>query len=400
MSTPVPSCPRVAIIGVSGYGRIHLNLARDAQARGELQLVAAVIINVDEEAALVAELRSTGCVIYDDYKLMLKQEAPRLDLCLVPTGIHWHARMTLEALRHGVNVLVEKPLCASLAEADGIRRAEAESGKFVAVGFQDLYEPGTLWLKDALVKGCIGRIKSVRFLGLWPRSRDYFLRNEWAGSLTMGEQLVLDSPLNNAFGHFVLLSLFFADPRAREAATVRIKDAELFRGHAIESFDSGVVRSTTREGVDLWFGASHACRDQVEPLIKIEGTQGSACWHYEKEAWWETSDGKRELRPLLDVDGARQAMIRAVLNRLHDNDTPICSTALAIRHTAFIETLHDVATIRDFAPERLNWGSDKSSLESNPGVRDLARRMKQAHAAGETLSSNEYQWVAASPSTR
>ncbi len=58
---------RAVLIGISGYGRIHLGLARAAQPLG-LDLVAAVVINPDEEAAEVAQLRREGCRIYADYE--------------------------------------------------------------------------------------------------------------------------------------------------------------------------------------------------------------------------------------------------------------------------------------------------------------------------------------------
>src|SRR5690606_38595299 len=104
---------RVALIGISGYGRIHLQLARECRARGEVAIVAATVINAEEEAENIAELRAHGCTIYSDYEEMLREQRGRIDLCLIPTGIHWHARMTISALRAGANVLVEKPLAGS-----------------------------------------------------------------------------------------------------------------------------------------------------------------------------------------------------------------------------------------------------------------------------------------------
>lgn len=357
-----------------------------------MQLTAVVVINQLEEQALVAELEAEGCAIYDDYERMLVAETGKIDLCMVPTGIHWHARMTLLALSHGANVLVEKPLCSTLAEAEAIRRAEVKFGKFVAIGFQDLYEPGTLWLKRELVRGAIGKIKSVRFLGLWPRPRSYFTRNNWAGRLMFEGYPVFDSPLNNACAHFVMLSLFLADPKLTSAASLVIDDAELYRAHDIESFDTAVVRSTTADGVRLWFGGSHSCRTTVEPLIEIEGTKGTAGWHYEEEVWWQATDGTRENKELLTAFGARDCMMAAVLKRLSDPSVHVCSTDLAMMHTAFIEALHRDANIRPIDPELFNWGEGGDGPSANPAVKNLSRRMREAHAAGSQLSSPHFRW--------
>ena len=47
---------RVAVIGISGYGRIHLQLARECRDRGEVTIVAVTVINPAEEAENIAEL--------------------------------------------------------------------------------------------------------------------------------------------------------------------------------------------------------------------------------------------------------------------------------------------------------------------------------------------------------
>ena len=53
MTAPLPPL-RVALIGVSGYGRIYLQLARDRRDHGEIRITAATIINPHEEAEAVA----------------------------------------------------------------------------------------------------------------------------------------------------------------------------------------------------------------------------------------------------------------------------------------------------------------------------------------------------------
>lgn len=386
MTQPSPNCPRTALIGVSGYGRVHLQLARAAHAAGRMRLRAAVVINADEESALVDTLKAEGCAIYSDYESMFAAEKGRLDLCLVPTGIHWHARMTIAALEGGANVLVEKPLCASPEEAAAIAEAEQRTGKFVAVGFQDYYEPGTRWLKRQLSQGAIGEVKSVRFLGVWPRARRYFDRNGWAGCLQVEDQPVFDSPLNNAFAHFVMLSLYFAARSEDDAAAAEVLDAELFRTHRIESFDTGVVRSRTRDGVELWFGASHASTETIEPLIEIHGTKGSACWSYENEAWLQDDSGNRRHQPLMDVGGAREEMLGAVLRRIMDADERVCTPHLASQHTRFIADLHNATTIENMPAEEVEWSEgDPENANAIPSVRGLVAALRAAHSAGCSL---------------
>jgi predicted dehydrogenase len=388
--TPLRERPRLALIGISGYGRVHLQLARECRDRGELDLIAATVINPQEEADNVADLVAHGCTIYADYEKMLAEHAGRIDLCLIPTGIPWHARMTIAALRAGANVLVEKPLAGSVAEVAAVQAEEQKSGRFVAVGFQDLYEPGTAWLKKELVNGAIGKIQSVRFLGLWPRRRSYFTRNDWAGRLQAGGVPVLDSPLNNAFGHFVMLSLYFASPESHGASAATPEGVELFRAHAIESFDTAVVKLHTPSDVKLWFGVSHVSHETVEPEIFIHGTTGTACWCYENEAWLTDAQGRRQQRAMPNITGTRQAMMASVLRRLRQPDAPICGVEMARRHTEVIEAIHRASPIRSFPAKDIQWTAENGTGSEIPEVAGLTAAMRNAFQSQELLGRSEF----------
>ncbi len=378
MKPPSLSRPRVGLIGVSGYARIYLDLARAAHQRGEIDLCAAVIINPGEEAANEAQLRAQGCVIYRDYEEMLRAEARRLDLCLIPTGIPWHARMTLAALRAGAHVLVEKPLAGSSAEVAAIREAERTTGRFVAVGFQDIYSPVNRALKAQLCAGAIGRLHTVRFLGLWPRPAAYFTRNPWAGRLHANGTQVLDSPLNNAFAHFVNLSLYFAGTRPEEAAATQVESAELLRAHAIESFDTSVVRARSPEGIAFWFGATHTCHEVREPEIYLEGSAGRVEWKHERTCTLIRPDGSRVEQQLPDITANRQSMFDAVLAKLRDPAHLVCTTALAERHTAFVEAVHAATKVQVVPAGLISWETPANSGAPVPVVNGLEAALYRA----------------------
>jgi predicted dehydrogenase len=376
--------PSIALIGISGYGRIHLQLARECRDRGEAAIVAATVINPQEEAGNVAELRARGCTIYGDYATMLREWAGRIDLCMIPTGINWHARMTIAALQAGANVLVEKPLAGSTADVAAVRAAEKESGRFVAVGFQDLYEPGTLWLKEQLRSGAIGELQSVRFLGLWPRDRSYFTRNDWAGRTEVDGVPVLDSPLNNAFGHFVMLSQYFASPERHAAAAAELDQVELWRAHDIPSFDTAVVAAHTPRGVKLWFGVSHACRETIEPEIAIQGSAGTAFWRYENESCVVAANGGKQCRPMPDTSETRRTMMATVLRRLRDATVSICGVDLAVQHTRLIEAVHRFAPVKTFPAAAVKWAQKPAG--GLPEVEGLAPALRRAFEQRSTLA--------------
>lgn len=381
------SPPRIALIGVSGYGIIYLQLLRAALRSGSVRLVAAVIINPRETAGIVAELQAGGTVIYGSADELFAREAGKIDLCMIPTGIPWHARLTVAALRAGMNVLVEKPLAGSVADCTAIRQAETATGHWVAVGFQDIYSDEARRLKARLLAGIIGNLQTVRMIGLWPRPRAYFARNHWAGRIRADGAAVLDSPLNNAFAHFVNLGLFFAGPSAGESGTVRIESAELLRAHAIEMFDTAVVRGETASGARFWCGFSHTIETTRQPEIHLVGDAGRIEWHHEAGCMITTADGREEVLALPDAFACRDAMFASVLARLRDPRAFICTTALAERHSLFVENVQNAATVHTLPTSAINWLPDASNQSEVPCVRGLAVALGQAFEQGASLAS-------------
>ncbi len=386
------SLPRVAVIGVTGYGSIYLLLLRDALRKKLLTLNAAVIINQQEVPEVVAELKAGGTTIYPDTETFFAREAGRIDLCLIPVGIQWHARLTIAALHSGMNVLVEKPLAGSLADITGIRRAEAETGRWVAVGFQDLYSLEARRFKTQLLDGLIGKLESIRMIGLWPRPRAYFTRNRWAGRIEADGAAVLDSPLNNAFAHFINLSLYFAGP-AGESADVRLDSVELHRAHRIEMFDTALVNGTTSAGTRLWFGVSHASGTTRDPEFYFQGSSGRVEWWHDKRYIVTDPSGRRQEFPLSTSDDARLLMLASVLKRLSDPAAFICTTALAEKHTRFIEAVQQSGPVHEFSESSIDWIPESYYHSECPRVHGLAEKIDRAlqSAASPSVTATEPQ---------
>jgi predicted dehydrogenase len=340
-----------AIIGISHYARHHLLMAMEQALQGRLRLVAAVVINLNQEAFFCARLRSLGCAIFESTDAMWAVWAGRLDLCFIPTGIYLHAEMTLRALRAGASVLVEKPLATSVAEADAIMKAERETGRFVAVGFQDLYTETTWEIKRLLLEETIGRLRSIAIVGMWPRTTNYYTRNEWAGRLTHNGSLVLDSPVNNAFAHFLNLALFWAGPNLESSARVGRVEAELYRAQPIESFDTCCVRAQLGSSTELRFYATHSCVDDRVPRMSIEGSRGGIEWVQESHYDLISPTGTRTRHPIPAKFETKLMMADAILARFDNPQARICGTAIAREHIRLVEAIHAAAPIVDVPVE-------------------------------------------------
>lgn len=73
-----------------------------------------------------------------------------VDLLLITTRHHLHAAMSIESLRAGKHVFVEKPLALNTEELESVIEAQQASGKTLTVGFNRRFSPHALKMKDLL----------------------------------------------------------------------------------------------------------------------------------------------------------------------------------------------------------------------------------------------------------
>ncbi|MDQ8184023.1 Gfo/Idh/MocA family oxidoreductase [Pelagicoccus sp. SDUM812002] len=370
--------PRIALIGVSGYAEVYIDWLLEAHAESLIDLVAATILPSERNVAPALALKEIASKIYDSYEDMFAAEAGNLDICFIPTGIQWHAPMAIAALKAGSNVLVEKPLAGSISDVDSVRAAEKQYDKWIAVGFQDMYTSEILQLKESLLSGIIGEVQSVSMLGAWPRPVSYYERNQWAGKLAVNGNAVMDSPLNNAFAHFVNLSLFLAGDNLHASVKAEVDQAELYHAHDIESFDTAVVQATAENSVSLWFGVTHACSETIEPRIRIVGEKGSIIWEHEKDCTIFTESQLPVTIPVPRYSHTRKKMFESVIDRLTQASAPICDTLIAKSHTYLIEGVHKNAAIYAVHPDLIEPCEGDSENQSIPAIKEITRLLEQA----------------------
>lgn len=276
-----------------------------------------------------------------------------VDLTLLPTPPHTNCALAIEAFSAGSHVLVEKPIATCVADAKRMKDAALAGGRKLFVGFQDIYLKANRQLKRELARRIYGKVSAISFLGLWPRTVGYYSRNAWAGREKLGEWLINDTPVSNAFAHFLNLCLFFAGhDEPASAATLEV-EAELFRANDIETFDTAALRIRTDAGIPVHFFCTHASEEEAVPTIRIKSESATILWKFE-DGIYLNSGGQEEFRKLPAGMDTRIPMLRNIVAALHAEQADICTPDIAIAPLAVSERLRTVR-VEPFPPGRVQW---------------------------------------------
>ena len=149
MDRPVNAL-RVAVVGAGGWGEQH---ARIFAGRADTTLCA-VAGRTPERTA--ARARAYGARPYTDLAAMVERERP--DLVTVSLPNEGHFAPTLELIRLGVPLLVEKPLVFDLAEADQLLAEAARRDLFFAINFNHRYATPVAMAANAVRAGDLGEL--------------------------------------------------------------------------------------------------------------------------------------------------------------------------------------------------------------------------------------------------
>lgn len=85
----------------------------------------------------------------------------RPDAVVVATPPQTHAALATRALARGHHVFVEKPMAVSVAEAEGLWRAVAQSRARLMVGHVALFNPGFIFARHCVAQGALGKLRLV-----------------------------------------------------------------------------------------------------------------------------------------------------------------------------------------------------------------------------------------------
>ena len=155
-------------IGVIGVGSMGKNHARVCSELENVDLVG--VVDTDRTTAKkIADIFNTNA--FFDYKEII----PKIDAAIVATPTSTHYKIAMDLLDEGRHVLVEKPICSSIKEAEELVKKAEEEDLVLAVGHIERHNPAVRFVRDMANRKEFGEIISLsskRVSNLPTRIRD------------------------------------------------------------------------------------------------------------------------------------------------------------------------------------------------------------------------------------
>ena len=266
-----------AVIGVGGIGKEHLSYMKGS---GQMQVRA--ICDANEQWRTWARQEYPEAAFYTDAQAMFAKE--KLDLVTLACPHNLHAPLAIAALKAGVNVITEKPMATTYAEARAMIAASQAAGKFLTVYHNRRLDPWFLAAMDVMRAGWLGDLYELNtgiiYGGRWESWRGFKKSN--GGILFDWGAHQVDWMLHLAGSEVKAVSGFFR--RGPRTEPERNEDFGTLRIY----FASGAIANVTNTGLDC-----------VQPLrYRITGANGTLV-----DEWQFDDKGKLKVHLRLPAGG-------------------------------------------------------------------------------------------------
>lgn len=174
---------RYALIGCGKVAKKHIKAVLHNEDM--VEMVAIVDTNIEAmktflDSSPLSKEQKSRIVCYSDYNKMLEEQNPAIVSITTPSGTH--ARIGLDAIHKGANLILEKPMTLSLDEADLLLQEAAKYNVKIALGHIYRFFP----FVDQIVKDIENKVYGDILYGdvkvHWGHGQEYYDQANWRGT--------------------------------------------------------------------------------------------------------------------------------------------------------------------------------------------------------------------------
>lgn len=215
---------KFAVVGCGHIGKRHAEMIAENPAA---ELVA--LIDVKAKSAL--NISTFDVPFYSSLEDFLAS-GNGADVITIATPNGLHARQALQCLNAQKNVVIEKPIAITKADAEKIIFTALNVHKYVFAVMQNRYSPPSVWIRQMIDSGKLGKIYMVQLNCYWNRDERYYTKETWHGTKETD-----GGTLFTQFSHFIdILYWLFGD-----IENIRTKVRSFNHEGLTEFEDSGIV---------------------------------------------------------------------------------------------------------------------------------------------------------------
>lgn len=149
---------KIGIIGTGWIAESHIAALKEMP---DVEVVALADIVPGKAEAFAEKFELENVRFYDSDVSLLDNEKELDGVCICTYNTQ-HAPCAINALKAGVNVMLEKPFTVTLDEAIEVMKAEKESGKILTIGFQPRMSANMQMIKKIVESGELGDVYYIQ----------------------------------------------------------------------------------------------------------------------------------------------------------------------------------------------------------------------------------------------
>ncbi len=190
---------KFAVVGCGHIGKRHAEMIG---RNSESELVALV----DTKPKNLLDVEKFGVPFYNSLTELLDANLD-IDVINIATPNGFHSAHAIQCLDSGKHVVIEKPIALSKNDAENVIYKALNVHKHVFAVMQNRYSPPSIWIKDLIDSGKLGKIYIVQLNCYWNRDERYYTSDSWHGSKELD-----GGTLFTQFSHFIdILYWLFGD---------------------------------------------------------------------------------------------------------------------------------------------------------------------------------------------